>query len=69
MLQDLFSYEPFALAVRKNDSDFRHIADSVISRLYRSKDILTVYDKWFGKFSNRRSSAFEALIMINAIPE
>ncbi len=69
IMPDLFSYEPFALAVRKNDSDFRHIADSVISRLYRSKEILTVYDKWFGKFSNRRSSAYEALIMINATPE
>ncbi len=69
ILPDLFSYEPFALAVRKNDSEFRHIADSVISRLYRSKEILTIYDKWFGKFSSRRSAAFEALIMINAIPE
>lgn len=69
ILPDLFSYEPFALAVRKNDSDFRQIADSVISRLYRSKEILTIYDKWFGEFSSSRSTAFEALIMINAIPE
>ena len=69
ILPDLFTYEPFALAVRKNDSDFRHIADSVISSLYRSKEILSIYDKWFGKFSSRRSAAFEALIMINAIPE
>ncbi|MCD6534016.1 MAG: amino acid ABC transporter substrate-binding protein [Deltaproteobacteria bacterium] len=69
ILPELFSYEPFALAVRKNDSDFRAIADSVISRLYRSKDILTIYDKWFGEFSSRRTGAFEALIMINAIPE
>ncbi len=69
ILPDLFSYEPFALAVRKNDSDFRHIADSVISNLNRSKEILTIYDKWFGNFSSRRSAAYEALIMINAIPE
>ena len=69
ILPDLFSYEPFALAVRKNDSDFRHVADSVISNLYRSKEILTIYDKWFGDFSSRRSAAFEALIVINAIPE
>ncbi len=69
ILPDLFSYEPFALAVRKNDSDFRQVADSVISSLYRSKEILKIYDKWFGEFSGRRSAAFEALIMINAIPE
>lgn len=69
ILPDLFSYEPFALAVRKNDSDFRQVADSVISGLYRSKEILKIYDKWFSEFSSRRSAAFEALIMINAIPE
>ena len=69
ILPELFSYEPFALAVRKNDSDFRAIADSVISRLYRSKEILTIYDKWFGEFSSRRIGAFEALLLINSIPE
>jgi ABC-type amino acid transport substrate-binding protein len=69
ILPDLFSYEPFALAVRRNDADFRLIANRVISRLYRSKQILAMYDKWFGKFSSTRPAAFDALIQINAIPE
>lgn len=69
VLQDLFSYEPFALAVRRNDADFRLVADRVISELYRSKNILKIYDKWLGMFSGRRTSAFEALVQLNAIPE
>ena len=69
ILQDLFSYEPFALAVRRNDADFRLVADRVISDLYRSKNILKIYNKWLGRFSSGRSSAFEALILINSIPE
>ncbi len=69
ILPDLFSYEPFALAVRRNDADFRLIANRVISHLYRSKQILTVYDKWFGSFSSTRPEAFDALITINSIPE
>ncbi len=69
ILPDLFSYEPFALAVRRNDADFRLIADRVISHLCRSKEIRTIYDKWLGKFSNQRPSAFEALIELNATPE
>ena len=69
ILPDLFSYEPFALAVRRNDADFRLIADRVISGLCRSKQIRTIYDKWLGKFSNQRPSAFEALIELNATPE
>ena len=69
ILPDLFSYEPFALAVRRNDADFRLVADRVISELYRNKGILKIYDKWFGRFFGRKSTAFAALIQLNAIPE
>jgi glutamate/aspartate transport system substrate-binding protein len=69
ILPNLFSYEPFALAVRRNDADFRLVADRVLSHLYRSKQIRTIYDKWFGRFSNTRPSAFEALVQLNATPE
>jgi len=69
ILPNLFSFEPFALAVRRNDADFRLVADRVISRLYRTKQILPIYDKWLGKFSINRPTAFEALVQINATPE
>jgi len=69
ILPNLFTYEPFALAVRKNDSDFRLVADRVISRLFRTKDIVPIYNKWFSKFSDTMPSAYRALIQINAIPE
>ncbi len=69
ILPDLFSYEPFALAVRRNDADFRLIANRVISHLCRSKQIVTIYNKWFGQFSSTRPEAFDALIQMNAIPE
>lgn len=69
ILPNIFSYEPFALAVSRNDADFRLVADRVISDLYRDKGILKIYDKWFGKFFGRKSSAFNALIQLNAIPE
>jgi glutamate/aspartate transport system substrate-binding protein len=69
ILPSLISYEPFALAVRRNDADFRLVADRVISHLYRSKKILQIYNQWFGKFSNKIPTAFEAVMMINATPE
>ena len=69
ILPNLISYEPFALAVRRNDSDFRLVADRVISYLYRSKKIRQIYKKWFGEFSSQMPTAFEAVIKINAIPE
>jgi len=65
----VFSFEPFALAVRRNDADFRLVADRVISHLYRSQEILEIYNKWMGKFSKERPTAFDALIQLNATPE
>jgi ABC-type amino acid transport substrate-binding protein len=69
ILPNMISYKPFALAVRRNDADFRLVADRTISQLYRSKKILPIYNKWFGMFSSQMPTAFEAVIMINAIPE
>jgi glutamate/aspartate transport system substrate-binding protein len=65
----VFSFEPFALAVRRNDADFRLVADRVISDLYRSKKILKIYDKWMGEFAPRRLPIFDAMIQLNATPE
>ena len=66
---DVFSFEPFALAVRRNDADFRLVADRVISELYRSRKILEIYDRWIGHFTGRRLPIFDAMIKLNATPE
>ena len=66
ILPNLFSYELLALAVRRNDADFRLIANRVISNLCQSKQILNIYDKWLGQFSSFRPAAFETLIELNA---
>jgi ABC-type amino acid transport substrate-binding protein len=45
---EFFSYEPYGMAMRKNDSDFRQVVnvglmDAIASGLY-----FEVYEKWFG---------------------
>ncbi len=65
----VFSYEPFALAVRRNDADFRLVADRVLAHLYRSGLILDVYQRWFGRFSKKRPPIFDALYQLSATPE
>lgn len=45
---EFFSYEPYGMAMRKNDSDFRHVInvglmDAIASGLY-----FQLYEKWFG---------------------
>ncbi len=66
---NVFSFEPFALAVRRNDADFRLVADRVISDLYRSKKILEIYNKWVGEFTGQRPPIFDAMVQLNATPE
>ena len=65
----VYSFEPFALAIRRNDADFRLVADRVISDLYRSKKIFGIYDKWIGDFARQRPALFDAMIQLNATPE
>ena len=66
---ELFSFEPFALAVRRNDADFRLVADRALSQLYRNGQIEQIYKKWFGQFSPKMPSGLGALYRLNATPE
>jgi ABC-type amino acid transport substrate-binding protein len=66
---ELFSFEPFALAVRRNDADFRLVADRVISQLNRTGQINQIYKKWFGVFSEKQPILLQALYRLNATPE
>ena len=66
---NVFSFEPFAFAARRNDSDFRLVADRVISDLCRSKKILPIYNKWIGDVTGGRLPVFDAMVQLNATPK
>ncbi|MDJ0666305.1 MAG: amino acid ABC transporter substrate-binding protein [Desulfobacterales bacterium] len=66
---EVYSFEPFALALRRNDADFRLAANRTISGLHRSGKTIAIYDQWIGKFTRNRLPIFDALIQLNAIPE
>lgn len=66
---EVFSFEPFALAVRRNDANFRLVADRAISDLCKSKKIFEIYEKWIGKYTRQRLPIFEAMIKLNTTPE
>jgi polar amino acid transport system substrate-binding protein len=48
VLDRLFTYEPIALAIERNDDDFRLVVDRALSRIFRSEDFRDLYAKWFG---------------------
>ena len=43
-----FSYEPYALMLRRGDPDFRLAVNRSLARLYRSGDIVEIYTRWLG---------------------
>jgi ABC-type amino acid transport substrate-binding protein len=62
---ELFSYEPFALAMRRDDADFRLVVDRALAQLYRSKQIVRIYNKWFGQFAAKPPALLRAMYRIN----
>jgi ABC-type amino acid transport substrate-binding protein len=45
---EFFSYEPYGMAMRKNDSDFRHLINTGLMEAIESGKYFELYDKWFG---------------------
>ncbi len=45
---DFYSYEPFGMAMRKNDSDFRAVVNNALMEAIEGGEYFKLYDKWFG---------------------
>ncbi len=45
---DFFSYEPYGMAMRKNDSDFRQAVNVGLMEAIESGKYFELYEKWFG---------------------
>jgi ABC-type amino acid transport substrate-binding protein len=67
--QEMFSFEPFALAVARDDADFRLVADRALSQLYRTGQIAGIYNRWFGRFAKKPPVALKALYQLHSTPE
>jgi len=65
----LFSYEPLALAMQRGDADFQLVVDSALSQVNRSRQIVDIYGKWFGKFGMKPPVALQMLYQLGDTPE
>lgn len=65
---ETFSYEPYALMMRRNDADFRLTVNRELARLSRTGEIYVIYDRWFGDLA-RPGPRLENLYFLNALPE
>src|SRR5262249_19103200 len=45
---DFYSYEPYSMAMRRNDADFRNVVDDALMDGIESGKYFEIYDRWFG---------------------
>ena len=68
VIEDFISYEPYGFMVRRGDANFQLAVNRALTRLYRSAEVVPIYEKWFGPFP-QGGSLIAALYVLNSIPE
>jgi ABC-type amino acid transport substrate-binding protein len=63
-----FTVEPYGFMVRRGDPDFRLVANRALSRTYRSGDIYTIVEHWFGAGA-RPGDALLLMYQLTSLPE
>jgi ABC-type amino acid transport substrate-binding protein len=67
VLEDL-SYEPYALALPRNDSGLRLEVNRALTQVYTSGEIEAIFERWLGKLG-RPTGLLAAMFLLNSIPE
>ena len=67
MSAEQFSYEPYALMMRRGDNAFQALVNRTLSKLYRS-GLVEIYERWFGPFANA-SPLVKALYLLHSWPD
>ena len=63
-----FSFEPYALVVRRDDPDFRLAVNRALVGLYKSGEIDAVYVKWLAPLG-QPGPLLNAMFYLNSLPE
>ncbi len=67
LADNYFSLEPYALALPRGDSDYRHEVDRALSRVYKSGEIAVLFANTFGTM--QPSDTLKTLYLVSALPE
>jgi ABC-type amino acid transport substrate-binding protein len=68
LLADELSFEPYAMALPRNDSALRLEVNRALTQVYLSGDIETIFAQWLGKLG-RPSGLLAAMYLLNSIPD
>jgi ABC-type amino acid transport substrate-binding protein len=69
---DFFSYEPYGMAMRKGDADFRAVVNAGLMEGIESGKYFEIYDKWFGakgELPYPMSAAVRSFMIYQVVPK
>jgi glutamate/aspartate transport system substrate-binding protein len=66
---ELFSYEPYGMMIRRNDADFRLVANRAIAQIFRSGQYAQLYQRWIGSVGISPSPMLAAIYQVQALSE
>ena len=66
---EFLSYEPYALMLRRDDSDFRLVVNRTLSELFRTDEIELIYRDWFEPLGARPGDLLRAAVRLQALPK
>ncbi|MCH8944345.1 MAG: amino acid ABC transporter substrate-binding protein [Proteobacteria bacterium] len=69
LVTETFSYEPYGLVVRRNDAEFRLVANRSLVQVYRSGQHIQIFNKWIGRIGIRPSPILVAMYQLNTLPD
>ena len=65
----LFSYEPYAFMVRRNDADFRLVVNRELAEIFRNGDQAQIYQNWVGSNGVKPSPMLIAMYLVQGLSE
>jgi len=69
---DFYSYEPYGMALRKGDADFRNAVDNALMDGIESGKFFGIYDKWFGgkgEMPYPMSAQVRSFMLLQVVPK
>ena len=63
-----FSFEPYALVIRRDDPDFRLTVNRALVSLYRSGEIDTIFERWLGALG-APGPLLHSMFYLSTLPE
>jgi ABC-type amino acid transport substrate-binding protein len=66
---ELFSYEPYAFMVRRDDADFRLAVNRELAEMFRDGDQAPIYQNWVGSNGVKASPMLIAMYLVQGLSE